>query len=68
MLLLGQFVDFVEFVHVELPDKRREVPMSEEIGQNLLLELLPILDKNLVRAIPAHKVRVLLGLNVKMVT
>ena len=61
---IGFIPDFVEIIHVELPYKRREVPMPEVHGQYFLLELLYIIDdESSTIAIPSDDILILLILN-----
>lgn len=61
--LLRDLVDFVELIHVELPDKGRQVLMPEEVGQHFVLQLLGILDQDLSAVIgPRDEIPVLVFL------
>lgn len=63
VFLFGHLVALAELVHVQLPDEGGEVAVAEEVGQDLLLHLLPALYQDFVVAVPAQEVVVLLLLN-----
>lgn len=44
---LWNFIHLVELVHVQLPNERRQMLMSEEIGQHLVLQFLRVLYQDL---------------------
>lgn len=54
VFLLGEFVYLPEFVHIQLPHERRQVPMPEEVRQHLLFKFFPTFNENLVVAIPTE--------------
>lgn len=61
--------DFMEVIHVELPNKGREVAVPEVSRQYLLLEPLNIKDGEVgTLLIPGYNARVLISLNKKGVT
>jgi len=61
--LFRDLVNFVELIHVELPDKGRQVFVPEEVGQNLILQLFGILYEDFGTIIsPGNEVFVLIFL------
>jgi len=46
-VLGGVFATLVEAVHVELADEGVDVPVAEVLGEDVLLELLDLLDREL---------------------
>jgi hypothetical protein len=63
VFLFGHLIALAELVHVQLADEGGEVAMAEEVGENLLLHLLPALYQDFIVAMPAEEVIVLLLLN-----
>jgi hypothetical protein len=68
VLLFSELVNLAEFVHVELADKRGDMLMPEEVGKHFFLQLLDISDEDLVVSVPGEIVRVLLQLDLLIVT
>ena len=54
-----EFDHFVEFVHIQLPDERRQVSVPEEIGQDLVLEFFRLFYENFGVAVPREIVAVI---------
>ena len=63
IFLLGKFVDLAKLVHVELPDERRQVFVSEEEREDLVFKLFAVLYLDFLISIPAHVLSVLFALN-----
>lgn len=59
ILLLDHLDHLIELVHVQLPDKRGQMAVSEEVRQHLILQLLGVLDEDLTIAVPAEVLTVL---------
>ena len=67
--LLRYFVNFIEFVHVELPDEGGQMLVPEEEGQHLILQLFGVLYQDLSPIIsPGNEVLVLIFLNQLTIT
>lgn len=49
-----KFDHFVKFVHIQLPDERRQVSVPEKKGQDLVLELFRLFYENFGVAVPSE--------------
>lgn len=57
LLVAASDLRFMEVIHVQLPDERREVVVLEVLGQNLLAEQVDLLDDEAVLLFdPPHDV------------
>lgn len=53
------FPNFVEVIHVELPDKRRKLAMFEVLGQYLFGEFILVFDNEAVALVsPLHNIAI----------
>ena len=63
-ILVCLIADFMEIVHIELPDKWWEVSMAEENRQDLLFEFFDVVDdESEAIGVPANDFLILLILN-----
>lgn len=62
--LFGNLIDFIELIHIELSNKRRQVFVPKKIRQDFVLKLLGILYQDLCAIVgPCYKFFVLVFLN-----
>lgn len=59
VLLLDHLDHLIELVHVQLADEGRQMTVSEEVRQHLVLQLLRVLYQDLILAVPAEVLTVL---------
>lgn len=54
IFFLDQLDHLIELIHVELPDERGEVSVSEEMREDLVLKFLGMLDEDFGVAVPGE--------------